>query len=472
VTRIEVELSCMLYGGSPRQILHCSADVSHDEKESMLQWTDELRGSAEFADFLADGGKCWIDMPLSTGRRLLLRAFSSREAGRGLWFFWGLFLSSGDFAVVRNYEGLLEFVESQTVENIRSWQFPSAGARLIVPLRDPGCTRPGDSPPLFSREQAAEWLTADWVVRRTRYRHEIVGPQLFIAFNPPKTHPQFTALLLSQDFPYPGLRLDEPTDGDDTRGEVTQKKKQPRNLRVRAAVLIGTLLLVGTILAAAFHGSATNSHGFSLLLVDQGDSPTPAPILRIPRRPDNRLWVLIQNSATDGIEIRAEATSDALHLGSGHCVEQGKYLIPVNLAASSDPNDPVPLEILVSCQRYRVAAEVIRVPAVLESADISLQEELSLQLSGDDHAAARSLTLAGVAAARYGIAEVRIDGSRATLTKTANGKAGYWQAAWGDSRGLGRGSVQVEVTDLFGNSASFERSLPTSPTWPRDGGRP
>lgn len=451
----------MCYGGSPRRVIHRSSDISDDEKERMLQWTDKLRDFGDFGDFLAGGGKCWIDMPLPTERRLLLRVFSTTEAGRGLWFFLGLFLAKGDCAGFLSYGHLVEFLESRTVEEIRDCGFLSGSDKLIAEVGNEINDRTSqDDPPLFSSDLTRDWLESDWVIGRTSYRNQIAGDRLFIAFNPPKIYSQFTALLLSKDFPFTGLRLAEPdTSSTGVRDEGVQKKSVWSSAMAKmvlvAAVCLATAF--GTILLSSL---ANPQPGYVVLFLDEGNNRSPSRVVQIPRGPISNLRIRVHNRTNEMRGMVAESTDDCIRFGGGRWEDDHTFIIPVEYDAGRDANSPIMCDVSISEHRDDGDKLLVRVPVEVESAEISLQESLDLRHDMDTTQDRAELEISGVATARYGIANVLVNEKQASLAMTTNGQGAHWCIVIeATDVSVGAMEVVVEVTDMFDNAATFKRRI-------------
>ena len=195
------------WGGEPIRVINGDESFNRDDLRTLKRWGDFLSDPAKGEQSWIDGlsqGQTWLDLPSTDRRRrLLLRVFRRDQQGsRPLWFFSAF---SFDIALAEP----------------ASWA--AAIRRLLLKTEKEisdanGCIEL-DGIDLSARSVAVSpfgtVFRGAYGYALNRYCEALAGCQwqeingLFTASQPPATHPDFTTLLIADDFCYQGIRVIE-----------------------------------------------------------------------------------------------------------------------------------------------------------------------------------------------------------------------------------------------------------------------
>lgn len=442
------ELSFLVYGGQPRKILHCSGDVVEEERQSMMKWCGNLKTFGKYDEFVSSGGLSWIDVPTSTGRRLFLRVFATTGEARDSWYFLGLVLSRTDYQSIQNYGDLVSFVESFSLDDL--FRTRPDGSKLKAKFEVVDDSQQ-TMPPLFTEDKKSEWTNSDWIKERAKKSQHVDGNPIHIAFNPPKVRSEYTSLLLSADFPMPGLRL-KPKLAEDVDDAQSQKKK---NL-MRASTVALLILLIPALAVGYLIGSSNSPAKLSIetSLHINGEN-LGNPTIRLPRKPSISMDILVNRSSVSPNDILVRASVDWITVGAAKRKSDGDIIFPCNVLV---PEGAAVNDASIAALEITQGAEVLAAYSLeLESAGIGVL--LQPNAPNSEMTLSERKTLSGIATARYGLKSVEVEGLPVDLNLNAEGTMGAWTAVL--DPGLER--VRMVVVDNNGNEFESTEELRSVP---------
>lgn len=444
------ELSFLIYGGQlPRRILHCSRDVVEEERQSMLTWCTRLKAmEGEYDKFISSGGMSWIDVPTSTDRRLFLRVFATKGEARDCWYFFGLFLSDHDYQTIWNYGKIVSYVEGFSIDDLIKTR--PAGSKLEAEF---GLVDQSQysMPPLFNHTKSSEWTNAVWVQERAKRSQHVDGKRIHIAFNPPQVECEYTSLLLSVDFPKPGLRLKSKPTVDIQDSPVQKKKKVMKGSTLALSILVILAFTVGYLIGSSKPGTQLSLKTDFLI---GGQIPI-TPTIRLPRRPSTSIDVSVKGNKDLSNDILVRASVDWITVGAAVRRSAREFVFPLRVIV---PEGSAINETLHASADVTQGSEVIgsyRFEIEPAGVGVSLQPKASQNNTTSN---GKNL-FSGIATARYGLKTVEVEGLPVELNLSAKGTLGIWNAELNS----GLETVSIVVVDSNGNQFASTENVHSLP---------
>ncbi len=450
------EISFCIYGGQPRKIVHLSSDVSEEERQEMMKWCGKLKAFGAYDEYISAGGISWVDVPTTGGRRLLVRVCATQGRSKDAWYFLGLLLSEADYDAIRDYGNLVGFVESFTLDSLLSNRV--SGSKMIANF-DQGGTSSDGMPPLFGQSTNSDWTSADWIQTRVKRAQHIEGSQLTIAFNPPKARTEYTALLLSHDFPLPGLRLEPNTETNDNKKSDGEKKKTHLNLSLPAIL---SLLTVAFAIGYFVRLPTQPSSSLVKTSVIANDKAFFQPMIRLPRASDSSFAFVVEGVEVKPSQISVRSSDGWLQVGTPKRKNNEIVEFPCQIQLSVDQsvNATIAGSLVVSRDGEVVSECLVEIEAAEIAVVVQTDSEVD-QLSriGDGK------RLEGVVTARYGVASVTVNDVPVDLKLSSSGTLGTWHLMLKSDAE----SATFVVLDRNGNRFSTVEQLPRTQSTDKSG---
>lgn len=204
---MNLKIPTCYWGGEPIRVINGEESFNRDDMRTLKRWGDFLSDPAKGEQPWIDGlsqARTWLDLPSADGkRRLLLRVFRrDKQGSRPLWFFSAfsfdtaladpsIWAAATRRLLVKSEEEISEATGCIQLEHIDPIAYGSNGSLLKAVFR-------GSYGSALDRYCEA-LAGCQW--------HAING--FFTASHPPASHPDFTTLLIADDFCYQGIRLVE-----------------------------------------------------------------------------------------------------------------------------------------------------------------------------------------------------------------------------------------------------------------------
>ncbi len=204
---MNLKIPTCYWGGEPIRVINGEESFNRYDLRTLKRWGDFLSDPAKGEQPWIDGlsqGRTWLDLPSTDGkRRLLLRVFRrDKQGSRPLWFF-----SAFSFDT--------ELAEPSI--------WAAATRRLLVKNEAEiseanGCIQLEHIDPIASGSNGSlldAMFRGSYGSALDRYCEALARCQwdaingFFTASHPPASHPDFTTLLIADDFCYQGIRLVE-----------------------------------------------------------------------------------------------------------------------------------------------------------------------------------------------------------------------------------------------------------------------
>jgi hypothetical protein len=204
---MNLNISSCYWGGEPIRVINGEESFIRDDMRTLKRWGDFLsdpaKGEQPWIDDLAKG-RTWLDVPSADGkRRLLLRVFRhDKQGSRPLWFFSAF---SFDTALA---EPAIWAAAIRRLLVKTEGEISEANGCIELDRIDPISSISSGSP-LGAVFRGSYGSALD------RYCEALAGSQwhtingFFTASHPAASHPDFTTLLIADDFCYQGIRLAE-----------------------------------------------------------------------------------------------------------------------------------------------------------------------------------------------------------------------------------------------------------------------
>lgn len=263
---MNLRIQICYWGGEPIRVINGEEGFNRDDVRTLKKWGDFLSDPAKGEQPWIDGltqGRTWLDLPSADGkRRLLLRVFRRDQPGsRPLWFFSGFSFDIA-FAEPAIWAAAIRRLLVMTEKEISE---ANGGIELDrIELN----ARTASASPLGVVFRGSYGSALD------RYCEALAGCQwdggkyLFTASHPPASHPDFTTLLLADDFCYQGIRLIEKAAPEPKRqteaqeADASSKKAltQHRLSRFKGPIMVAAIFFtIGFFLKASKFQSILNS---------------------------------------------------------------------------------------------------------------------------------------------------------------------------------------------------------------------
>lgn len=204
---MNLKIPTCYWGGEPIRVINGEECFNRDDVRTLKKWGDFLSDPAKGEQPWIDGlsqGRTWLDLPSADGkRRLLLRVFRrDKQGSRPLWFF-----SACSF--------------DTALADPSIWA--AATRRILVKSEEEiseanGCIELDRIDPISSISSGSPLgavFRGSYGSALDRYCEALAGSQwhtingFFTASHPAASHPDFTTLLIADDFCYQGIRLVE-----------------------------------------------------------------------------------------------------------------------------------------------------------------------------------------------------------------------------------------------------------------------
>jgi cell division protein FtsB len=204
---MNLKIPICYWGGEPIRVINGEESLNREDIRTLKKWGDFLSDPAKGEQPWIDGlsqGRTWLELPSADAkRRLLLRVFRRDIQGsRPLWFFSAF---AFDVALA---EPAIWAAATRRLLVLTEKNISEAKGCIELDRIDPNYSG-GSGPPLGTVFRGSYGSALD------KYCEALAGSQwhaingLFTASHPPACHPEFTTLLIADDFCYQGIRLVE-----------------------------------------------------------------------------------------------------------------------------------------------------------------------------------------------------------------------------------------------------------------------